>query len=102
MLYPSHFLKSSLFFSSHLAMLVISTSTTVVACGEVRLLRTICPAIARRMRLGVTISMSSPAMLGAAGAPYAGSIGAARALYTGCAAGAGAAGAGAAGAGAAG
>ena len=33
-------------------MLVISTSTTVVAWGEVRLLRTICSAIANRMRLG--------------------------------------------------
>src|SRR6266566_2594132 len=58
MLYPSRRLNSSLFFSSHFAILVISTSTTVVACGDVRLLRTMCSAIARRMRLGVTISTS--------------------------------------------
>src|SRR5216683_7169681 len=60
MLYPSRLLKSSLFFSSHLAMLVISTSIMVVACGEVRLLRTMCSAIARRIRLGVTNSSSAP------------------------------------------
>src|SRR5712692_11471294 len=70
MLYPSRRLKSSLFFSSHLAMLVISTSTTVVACGDVRLLRTICSAIARRMRLGVTSSSSSPTAVVEAGVAF--------------------------------
>src|SRR5579884_3360680 len=54
-------------------MLVISTSTTVVACGAVRLLRTMCSAIASRMRLGVTISSPSPATVGAGGATGAGS-----------------------------
>src|SRR6266436_4316684 len=64
--YPFLRLNSSLFLSNHLAMLVISTSIKVVAWGAVRLVRTMCSAMARRMRLGVTSSSSSPATAGAA------------------------------------
>src|SRR5258708_21670887 len=63
--YPFFRLNSSLCFSNHLAMLVISTSIKVVAWGAVRLVRTMCSAMASRMRLGVTSSSSSPALVGA-------------------------------------
>src|SRR2546425_5595015 len=66
--YPFLRLNSSLFLSNHLAMLVISTSIKVVAWGAVRFVRTMCSAMARRIRLGVTSSSSSPAMAGAGAA----------------------------------
>src|SRR3989441_11782405 len=87
--YPFLRLNSSLFLSNHLAMLVISTSIKVVAWGAVRLVRTMCSAVARRIRLGVTSSSSAPATVGAGAA-------------AGCAPGAGVGGAGAVGATAAG
>src|SRR6266567_5400856 len=85
---PEPFLRlnSSLFLSNQRAMLVMSTSIKVVACGAVRLVRTMCSAVASRMRVGVTSSSSAPAMVGAGaagagvgdgGAETAGAVGAA-------------------------
>src|SRR6266849_5942489 len=70
--YPFFRLNSSLFLSNHLAMLVISTSIKVVAWGAVRFVRTMCSAIASRMRLGVTTSSSAPAIVGVGAACGAG------------------------------
>src|SRR5713226_8824441 len=87
--YPFFRLNSSLFLSNHLAMLVISTSIKVVAWGAVRFVRSMCSAMARRMRLGVTNSSSSPAVAGA-GAAFGAAGGAAGGGDTAGAAGGGA------------
>src|SRR5712692_2765484 len=75
--YPFFRLNSSLFLSNHLAMLVISTSIKVVAWGAVRLVRTMCSAVASRIRLGVTSSSSAPATVGVGAACGAAGEGAA-------------------------
>src|SRR5437588_7451576 len=99
---PSRCLKDSLMLSRKRTTLVMSISTEVQAWGEVRTLRTMCSAMARRM--GVRPSTWSPiaiegiggmAVMGAGAGAACMGAGAAVAGAAGMGAGVGAAGAGA-------